>query len=334
MNGNRVRISDIAEELGLSTATVSYVLHGRTDKVSEKTAQRVMALLEKRGYLPGVAETLLGQNPSKIVGVVVNDHEKYESHTLEDPFIASSLDALSASAEKRGFLLMVKKTADMEEIVSFSTMWNLEGLILIGFCAQDYGRLREHMRIPFVVYDGCGAMAERTCCINIDDRQGGFLVGEYFRKSGHKSALCISDNDVDMDHERWEGFCAGFGEERAELMLIPMSKEERKAFYLAKLSEIRRFTAVFAVSDYYAVDLIHFLGEQGISVPWDLSVAGFDDTPLAKMVFPALTTVRQDMAKRAEIAVEKLGLLGSGQSTDMSVTIPVELIERKSTRAL
>ena len=58
MSENRVKISDIAEELGLSTATVSYVLHGKMDKVSDRTARRVLALLEERGYLPGVADLL------------------------------------------------------------------------------------------------------------------------------------------------------------------------------------------------------------------------------------------------------------------------------------
>lgn len=334
MSENRVKIRDIAEELGLSTATVSYVLHGKRDKVSDRTTRRVLALLEERRYLPGAAELLLGQNPSMIVGVVVNDHEKYENHPLEDSFIASALDALSAETAKNDLHLMVKKTADLEEIIPFSAMWNLEGLILIGFCARDYGRLRENMRIPFVIYDGCGIAAERTCCVDIDDRQGGFLVGDHFKRCGHRQVLCISDNNTDMDRKRWEGFCDGFGTNGAELMLIPMQKASRQKFYLERLDEIRRHTAIFAVSDHYAADLMHFLKGQGISVPEDISVAGFDDTPLCRMVFPSLTSVRQDMTARAEIAVEKLRRLKAGQLTEPPVTIPVCLVERDSTRIL
>ena len=91
----RIRISDIAEELGLSTATVSNVIHGKTHKVSDETVKRVQALLEQRQYIPSMAGILLAQNASKILGVFVNDHEKYEGHTLDDAFIASSLNALS-----------------------------------------------------------------------------------------------------------------------------------------------------------------------------------------------------------------------------------------------
>lgn len=87
----RVRICDIAEELGLSTATVSNVIHGKTNKASDETVQRVTALLEKRRYIPSMAGILLARNSSGIIGVFVNDHPKYAGHTLRDGFLASVL---------------------------------------------------------------------------------------------------------------------------------------------------------------------------------------------------------------------------------------------------
>ena len=86
----RVRICDIAEELGLSTATVSNVIHGKTGKVSAETVERVTALLEEREYIPNMAGILLAQNDSRIIGVFVNDHEKYEGRTLSD-FLSPNL---------------------------------------------------------------------------------------------------------------------------------------------------------------------------------------------------------------------------------------------------
>lgn len=106
MEDRAVRISDIAEELGLSTATVSNVLHGKTKKISDRTVQRVQALLEERQYIPSMAGILLAQNSSRIIGVVVNDHEKYEEHTLEDIYIASALNHLSTEIEKNGQFMM------------------------------------------------------------------------------------------------------------------------------------------------------------------------------------------------------------------------------------
>ena len=154
MEEQRVRISDIAEELGVSTATVSNVIHGKTKKISDETVKRVQALLEERQYIPSMAGILLAQNSSKIVGVFINDHEKYEGHTLEDAFIASSLNYLSSEIEKNGQFMMVKKTKNPKEIIQFASMWNMDGLVMIGFCNQDYMYLRNHIRIPFVIYDG------------------------------------------------------------------------------------------------------------------------------------------------------------------------------------
>ena len=331
MEDKRVRISDIAQELGLSTATVSNVLHGKTRKISDETVKRVQVLLEERQYIPSMAGILLAQNSSRIIGVVVNDHEKYESHTLEDVFIASSLNSLSTELEKNGQFMMVKKTTDPEEIIKFASMWNMDGLVLIGFCDQDYMYLRSHMQIPFVVYDGYCDQAERIYNITINNYDGGYQVGSYFRQKGHRRGLCISDNQVCVDKERFEGFCEGFGREYADFMLIPMQKLEREDYYLKNLSRLRSYSAIFAVSDFYAVEMIHFLTKQGISVPGDISVAGFDDTPMCSLISPTLTSVKQDVAMRAEIAVQKLRELKEKKEIETTVMLPVTLIEREST---
>lgn len=110
-----------------------------------------------------------------------------------------------------------------------------------------------------------------------------------------------------------------------------MHSQQRQAFYQKELSRLRNATAVFAVSDYYAMDLIHFLTGQGISVPRDISVAGFDDIPLCQLLSPALTTVRQDGALRAKIALESLETLGRGEAVSTAITLPVSLVQREST---
>lgn len=331
MEERRVRISDIAEELGLSTATVSNVLHGKTKKVSDETVKRVQAALEARRYIPSMAGILLAQNSSRIIGVVVNDHEKYEGHTLEDVFIASSLNHLSTEIERHGLFMMVKKITDIEDIIKFASMWNMEGLVIIGFCDQDYMYLRNHMRIPFVVYDGYCEKPERIFNITIDNHDGGYQVGNYFRRLGHKRALCIADNNICVDKERYEGFCAGFGRENTELLIVPMKRAERRAFYQEQLAKFRHATAAFAVSDYYAIDLMHFLCGHGFSIPEDISVAGFDDTPSCEQIVPTLTSVRQDGAQRAEIAIQMIFAMKEKKNPHSTIRLPVTFVEREST---
>ena len=332
MDEQRVRISDIAEELGLSTATVSNVIHGKTKKISDETVKRVMALIEERQYIPNMAGILLAQNSSKIIGVFINDHEKYEGHTLDDLFIASSLNYLSTEIENSNQFMMVKKAKCAEDIIKFASMWNMDGIVIIGFCDQDYMYLRNHMRIPFVVYDGFCENPDRIVNITIDNFDGGYQIGSHFRDLGHKKALCISDNEIGIDLERLEGFHKGFFPGAVDLLVIPMRKEERWRFYLKNLDLIRKVTAIFASSDYYAIDMMCFLKEQGISVPEDISIAGFDDIPMCQMVYPPLTSVRQDGAVRAKLAIEKLKELKEKKSVDPEIRLPVSLVIRKSTR--
>lgn len=356
MKGDRIRIKDIAEELGLSTATVSNVIHGKTKKISDETVKRVQDLLEKRQYIPNMAGILLAQNSSKIVGIIIHDFEKYEGHVLEDAFVAASLNALSREINQAGYFMMVRVTRDWNEIVRIASMWNMEGLVLIGFCEKDYQKLREAMHIPFVVYDGFFQEPQnirKLCNLIIDDYDGGYQVGTYLRRMGHKKVLCIADNYLCMDKDRMDGCRAavesavdGLEDKKtakvngnskitqADFLQVPMAEEERKVFYKKHLPYIMEHTAVFAVSDYYAIELIHFLQSQGKNIPEDISVVGFDDVPWCEKISPALTTVKQDSSDRAKLAIQILQELRKGDYSKTTVKLPVWLVERESVKKL
>ena len=209
MEQSRVRIVDIAQTLGLSTATVSNVLHGKTEKLSGETVKRVQQELERTGYIPNMAGILLARNNSRIIGVVVNDHAKYEGRVLEDGFVMSSLNALSREVNEKGYFLMVKTTAEIRDIPVFASMWNMDGLILMGFCEADYETLRAQIHISFVVYDGYFSACSKVVNLGIDHYGGGCQAGRHFRELGHTKALCIADNAVCMDKERIDGFRSG-----------------------------------------------------------------------------------------------------------------------------
>lgn len=336
MSQNRVRIVDIAEALGLSTATVSNVIHGKTNKISDETVKRVQQELERTGYIPNMAGILLARNNSKIIGVVINDHVKYEGRVLEDGFVMSSLNALSHEVNKKGYFLMIKTTADIKEIPVFASMWNMEGLILMGFCEADYEKLRNQMRISFVVYDGFFERCSKVVNLVIDNFDGGYQAGKYFRELGHKKALCISDNYVCMDKVRIEGFKNAFAPGETFFWRIPELKKGRDFFYEKKLPELlsENITAVFAVSDYYALDFMAFLQEKGVEIPRDIQVIGFDDSIVSKVSNPSLTTVRQDPMLRAKTAIECIEAMRDGRSCNPEIILPVELIKRQCTGEL
>jgi len=334
VRNGRVRIVDIAEELGLSTATVSNVIHGKTKKISDQTVKRVQELLEKRAYIPSMAGILLAQNNSRIIGIVVNDHEKYEGHVLEDGFISSAINALSREINQASYFMMVKTTTQWNEIVRFASMWNMEGLVLLGFCEQDYKKLRESMHIPFVVYDGFFEETQRICNLTIDNYDGGYQVGVYLKQMGHERVLCISDNFICMDAERMDGCVAAMGTESVDFMQIPFWKEERMQFYENQILDILEYTAVFAVSDFYAIELMNYFQQRGIHVPEDISIVGFDDSPLCVHSVPELTTVRQDVSLRAKYAISILQNLRNELEAPLTLKLPVSIVERQSVKNL
>lgn len=329
MEEQRVRIRDIAQELGLSTATVSNVIHGKTQKVSDETVKRVQELLERRQYIPNMAGILLAQNDSKIIGVVINDHAKYEGHVLEDGFIAASVNALAREVDRAGYFLMPKITASWQDIPKFASMWNMVGLVLIGYCYQDYQHLRDEIRIPLVIYDGTIRDGKRLVNLTIDNYGGGRQMGEHFRALGHERVLYIADNDTHVDHLRYEGLRSVIAQ--SEQMLVPMERERRRAFYEDRLGELAQFTAVFAASDYYAADFLHFIQSKGIVVPDKMSVAGFDDSSPSRQTHPMLTTIGQDHTARAKLAVELLIKLREQAPVEPEILLPVKLIRRSST---
>ena len=329
----KVRIVDIAGELGVSTATVSNVIHGKTKKISSQTVKRVQEKLEERGYIPNMAATLLAQNNSRIIGVIIKNHEKYEGKLLMDPFIASSLNYLSDEIERAGDFMMVKKAANILEAVKIASMWNMDGMILLSFCADEYQVLRDRIRIPFVVYDGYFENRGRICNLRIDDRDGGRQVGAHLRDLGHRKVLFVADNRECMDLLRYEGLCEGLGFQ-ADFWRIPMRRQEREAFYRERFQGLRGYDAVFAASDFYAVDLMRFLQCSGVRLPEEISVAGFDDGGICEQVAPSLTSVRQDGARRARTAVELLKRMKREPGFSGDFLTSVRLIPRESTQRL
>ena len=122
-----------------------------------------------------------------------------------------------------------------------------------------------------------------------------------------------------MDKERIDGFRSAFAPGETLFWQVPAAARERMAFYSENLPRLfsEKITAVFAVSDHYALEFMRFLQGQGIRVPEDVQIIGFDDTLASRESVPALTTIHQD-----------------GTPCDAGIVLPVELVERESTRRL
>lgn len=337
----RVTIKDIAEEMGVSTATVSNVIHGKTKKISDRTVAKVQEKLQESGYIPNMAAVLLAQNSSKIVCVVVSDHERYEGRMLEDPFVSQMINTISKELTKCGYFMMIKEERDIDRIVEYASMWNMAGLILMGYCSVDYEKLRAKMHIPFVVVDSYERNVKNYIDIGIDNIDGGYQAGQYLIRNGHERILYFADNKEDCDLFRYQGLTKAMKEKHLTVdedfyYLVNIEKAQREADYeeMFHFIEEKMITAVFAASDQYALEFMRFLLKQGIKVPDDISIVGFDDIPLASQIYPGLSTVSQDIPLRGKMAVEMLQDQIEGRTSGKSVLLPAKLIERESVKCI
>ena len=266
----------------------------------------------------------------------MNDHEKYEGRVLEDGFVMLSLNALSHEVNEKGYFLMIKTTSDIKEIPVFASMWNMDGLILIGFCEADYESLRNQMRISFVVYDGYFQKCSKVVNLVIDHYDGGYQAGKYLKELGHKKALCIADNFICMDKERIKGFRKAFEQGETYRWKIPKTEKERMCFYEDNYMQLLKnsVTDVFAVSDFYALEFMRFLQGKNLRIPEDIQIIGFDDNMASRESNPSLTTIHQEADLRAKAAIECLEAMRDGAECKTEIVLPVDLIKRGSTRKL
>lgn len=339
MENYRVTIKDIAEELGVSTATVSNVIHGKTKKISDKTVAKVQEKLEESGYIPNMAAVLLAQNTSKIVCVILSDDISYEGKMIEDPFVSGMLNYLSKELSKNGYFMMLKEEADVNQIARYASMWNMAGLILIGYCAVDYERLREKMHIPFVVVDAYRNDMKKYSDVGIDNMYGGYLAGKHLLEMGHTKIMYMANVDEDCDHDRYLGLTGAYMEKKLtypeeDFKLLSPIKEERLKRYEEIYKELDNYTAAFLASDVLAIEFMNFLQDKGLSIPEDFSIVGFDDIPLAQMVRPALTTISQHLKERSEKAVQLLMELIDGTTEGRQELMKPKLVERDSVKRL
>lgn len=318
--GKRVRIRDIAEALGVSTATVSNVIHSKTAKISAATVERVQKALDEFGYAPNMAAISLAQKRSLVIGVVVGATQRYSKAMLTDPFISHMLDSISTALENRGYCLMLCRESDISNVPRNAHMWNWGGAIFMGFPKSAYDKIDERMPVPYVVVDGGRVDADKYATSTLNNYAAGCEAGRYLTENGHSRIAYMSDS-VNLSREdrygvpsmRYFGlvdavkqYAPDADEPRA--YALPATPAERIAVYEEIYREVRqgRITAVFSIADLFAIEMINYLSDKGVRLPDELSIIGFDDNELAGIVRPQLTTFHQNLTARGENVVRML----------------------------
>lgn len=341
-------IKEIAKLTGVSATTVSNVLHGRTSKVSPDTLDKVQSALKTEKYAPNLAAQILAHQKSHIIGVIIYHTPRVGETMIEDPFTSTLLGAFEEEIRKKDYYMMIHITSSASKVEELAKSWNLDGLLILWFSPEGSKRLLDNTDTPIVFIDSyLDEKADNFYNVGLDDYSGGYLATEYLIKMGHKKIGFATDDtrlNVEEDKsghkKRLQGYKTALKDYNIEfnkdnIILLAQNKEERFETYKKLQEKQIEFTALFFIADYYAAEALTFFQKNGISIPEDISIVGFDDVIYSKVLHPQITTIHQDIYERGRTATEMLfNLINNKKVIDSDIKMPVSLVERDSVKKI
>ena len=332
----RTTIREIADQAGVSIATVSRVLNGRGD-VSDETRDLVSRVIRENGYTANRNARGLSAGRTGFVGVVV---------PLVFPAYFAYILAGAAEALFERDLQIVLSPTGNEYAREVSVLNRLHGVTdgsLIILPEESSEELEGHLDngFRFVVIDPLMQLDERIPSVSAANASGAEQAMRHLLQLGHRRIAHITGPKGWLATEdRRRGYRAALASAGAlpdpglEAEAIPEIDSGRDAA-TALLALPDRPTAIFAFNDNIAIGAVQAARARGLRVPDDLSVVGFDDVEHATVVTPALTTVRQPLAEMGRTAVSLLSRLMERQSVEtLHVELATRLVVRDSTAPL
>ncbi len=299
-----MKIKDIAQKAGVSTATVSNVINGNFHKVSQATVEKVQKIIDEIGYSPSATARSLASKKSKIIGVVVSnigDADNFSSN----PHYAQLLALLEKHIRDEGYYMMLRCVDRCQQIIPMFSSWNVDGMIFFGTVHEDVEEVQKTIRVPAVFIDTY-AEDRNINNVGIDDFKGGYLSAKYLIEQGHREIAFAGPgiHNPGVTGERYQGFLQACRESGVQMphdhlfdtmSLYDSGVETGKWIARSWIS----FTAVAAMSDIAAFGIMEGLRAEGKRVPEDVSVIGFDDLLECRYCYPALTTISQNTEDKA-----------------------------------
>lgn len=326
---DRSNIRDVAARAGVAVKTVSRVLNGHP-YVSEATRKRVEDAMAALDFRPSVAARILSGAKSNQVALIYDNHSPYYTFQIQkgcwDYCHAKGIRLLAQPVD-------VDDPAVGAEVRGLISETHVDGIILsspVTDCAAVLAVL-DTLDIPFVRISP-GTNHALTSSVFMDDSQAGDDMTTHLVNQGHRRIGFVKGHPSHMaSEERLYGYRKAL--DRAGIPFEPalvidgefdFDSGVRAAAALLDLAEPP--TAIFAANDDMAAGVLAEAHSRGIAVPAALSVAGFDDTTLARTVWPPLTTIHQPMAELARTAAEIL--IAGGEISHRR--LPHQLVERAS----
>ncbi|MGB3245865.1 MAG: LacI family DNA-binding transcriptional regulator [Sulfitobacter sp.] len=325
-------LEDVARAAGVSTATVSRCLNS-PDRVVKETRDRVMEAVESLGYTPNFGARVMAAKRTYTIGAIIP--------TMENAVFARGLQAFQEELHRLGYTLLVSSTAyraDVEkEHIRALVARGADGLLLIGHDrdASLYDYL-ERQRIPALITWAFSPDQPRLS-VGFDNRKAMRLLAEKVLDLGHENIAVISGNTKGNDRaaERLEGIRdalihTGRNPQNLPIIETPYGVENGQAAFEKLMLAAPPLSVVMCGNDVLAVGALRGAKAMGLRVPQDVSVTGFDDIELARVVTPSLTTVHVPHHEMGRKAAIELVHIVEGTSAGVSVEVQATLRLRES----
>lgn len=298
-------IKDVAKLAEVSVATVSRVIN-KSPKASEAAITAVTQAMQALGYRPNANARALVSQSTNTIGVLVGD--------VSDPFFGAMIKSIDNIARQHGKHLLIGNgyhNADSErEVIELLINNRCDTLIIHSKSLSNSELIAFAKEVPGMVLINrfIAEIAER--CIALDNHRGSYLATEFLIKNGHQHIGYIcSNHDIEDTEQRKQGYLEAL---QAHQLTAPQSyieygtpdEDGGEMAMTNLLAKNLPITAIAAYNDYMAAGCLSVLEDNGLTIPTQMSLIGFDDGLIAKYLHPKLTTVRYPIQIMAEQATQ------------------------------
>jgi LacI family transcriptional regulator len=334
-------IYEIAKLAGVSPTTVSKVINNYPD-VSDKTRAKIKKILDEENFLPNSQAQFLSTKRTWTLGIVYFEDLGFG---LNHPFFSGVIEAFKRQADKHGYSLLFGSKNDRLKNDTFLEYFKyrcVDGIAIICTDPSDKETLELiKSDFPIVVID---MLNKNTSTVSSDSIEGCNLAVKYLYDLGHRKIAHIagsSNSDNWQSSIRKKGYVKAMKKLNLEIpegyiadgvnFDVPGGYKAMKE--LLKLKD--RPTAVFAACDKIAFGAIDAMKEEGVNIPEDISIIGYDDIEIAKYITPKLTTIRQNREEIGKTAVDLLvKQINEKAKLKINKIIPVEIVVRDSCKKI
>ena len=331
-------IKDLAEKTGYSVATISRVLNNQPN-VSEKAREEIRKLVEECGYQINVNAKQLKQHANSILVVVKG--------TANEMF-GEMVETIQTLVSKTSYPLHVDyMDEDCNEVLRAVQLCREKkplGILFLGGNSQNFLKDFGKIEIPCVLVsnDASGLPFDNLSSVSTDDRQAARCAIDSLIAMGHKNFVIVGgDREVsDTSRLRYEGCLQSFRnhgieyDEELDYQGVRFSYQDGYNATQQLIAGGRKFTALFAIADVMAIGAVRALHNNGLRVPRDISVMGFDGLMLGSYLIPQLSTVIQSAKQMAQRGVEILISQIEQGGHACHEAVPYTLHHRESTRRI